>query len=407
MAALTAPSTSGPWTGDVQQPLHQQQRWRARGYITADARNQTEYGTVRSYIAVGISTNDVGVDTRRTSSARTAPSSSGRASRSVLRSRSLTSTACRRRRTGASTRLRHRRRRLGRGWLYCAVRQRLLGHASPPKSAARRRSSAKAQHSGRTVASVAGVRPLRSVGSRRRHRSAGAASQAPGYGGFQVPDIVANLRVDQAWGSAQIMGAAHQVNASYYGPSPQLAAYPGRTPVTRATKWGWAVGAGLKLNTPWLLNWLAPAQATTSRPRSTTPKVRCSYIFQNPEQQLVHTVMATVRGYGVLADGVYGGTALVAGDRHQLELTTAWGVNAAYEHFWNPRWRTSLYGGYAAVSYNNQANAILCYAARRWQRRRWHWQLAVADAGLRQQLDDLVDRLAHPVERHQGLLHGS
>src|SRR5882757_9848444 len=30
---------------------------RSRGYITADARNQTEYGTVRSYIAVGLSTN--------------------------------------------------------------------------------------------------------------------------------------------------------------------------------------------------------------------------------------------------------------------------------------------------------------------------------------------------------------
>jgi len=31
---------------------------RARGYITADARNQTEYGTVRSYIAVGVSGSD-------------------------------------------------------------------------------------------------------------------------------------------------------------------------------------------------------------------------------------------------------------------------------------------------------------------------------------------------------------
>src|SRR5204863_4535533 len=26
------------------------------------------------------------------------------------------------------------------------------------------------------------------------------------YGGFQAPDVVANLRVDQAWGSAQLMG---------------------------------------------------------------------------------------------------------------------------------------------------------------------------------------------------------
>ena len=27
-----------------------------------------------------------------------------------------------------------------------------------------------------------------------------------------MPDVVGNLRVDQAWGSAQIGGAVHQVN---------------------------------------------------------------------------------------------------------------------------------------------------------------------------------------------------
>jgi hypothetical protein len=43
-----------------------------------------------------------------------------------------------------------------------------------------------------------------------------------------------------------------------------------------------------------------------------------------------------------------------------LQLTTAWNVNAAYEHFWNPRWRTSLYGGYAAISYNEIGNALIC-----------------------------------------------
>ena len=36
--------------------------WRSRGYITADARNQTEYGTVRGYLAVGLSTNNTGFD---------------------------------------------------------------------------------------------------------------------------------------------------------------------------------------------------------------------------------------------------------------------------------------------------------------------------------------------------------
>ena len=34
--------------------------FRARGYITADAREQTAYGTARAYIDVGINTNDAG-----------------------------------------------------------------------------------------------------------------------------------------------------------------------------------------------------------------------------------------------------------------------------------------------------------------------------------------------------------
>lgn len=40
----------------------------------------------------------------------------------------------------------------------------------------------------------------------------------------EMPDIVANLRVDQAWGSAQIAGAIHQLNAGMYGGTNALAA---------------------------------------------------------------------------------------------------------------------------------------------------------------------------------------
>ena len=55
-------------------------------------------------------------------------------------------------------------------------------------------------------------------------------------------------------------------------------------------------------------------------------------------------------GFGVMADGVYA----TGGD---IDLTTAWGVNAAYEHFWTKRWQTSVYGDYTATSYDSTANA--------------------------------------------------
>ena len=37
------------------------------------------------------------------------------------------------------------------------------------------------------------------------------------YAAAQVPDIVGSLRVDQAWGSAQVAGALHQVRGGFYG----------------------------------------------------------------------------------------------------------------------------------------------------------------------------------------------
>jgi hypothetical protein len=53
--------TWGPFNGNVNNRATSNEALRARGYITADVRNQTEYGTVRAYIAVGINTNDVGL----------------------------------------------------------------------------------------------------------------------------------------------------------------------------------------------------------------------------------------------------------------------------------------------------------------------------------------------------------
>jgi hypothetical protein len=44
----------------------------------------------------------------------------------------------------------------------------------------------------------------------------------------------------------------------------------------------------------------------------------------------------------------------------EVELTRTWSALAAYQHIWNPRWRTSWFGGYVNVDYGANATAIIC-----------------------------------------------
>lgn len=55
------------------------------------------------------------------------------------------------------------------------------------------------------------------------------AASTTGYGGSRIPDFVGRFRVDQGWGSAQVMGALHQVLFA---------------DTTASNKLGWAIGGG-------------------------------------------------------------------------------------------------------------------------------------------------------------------
>src|SRR5690349_1346326 len=60
--------------------------------------------------------------------------------------------------------------------------------------------------------------------------------------GQQAPDVVGALRIDQAWGYAQISAALHDASGGYYGgANSTLNGHP-------ADKWGGAVSAGFTLN---------------------------------------------------------------------------------------------------------------------------------------------------------------
>ena len=123
--------------------------------------------------------------------------------------------------------------------------------------------------------------------------------------------------------------------------------------------------AGLRLNTPWLLNWFGSGVGDFFAVQGIYTEGAPRYIMQNPSNNNWWIQSGFNTAYGVVADGVYGGanfngTGGALNNATSINLTTAWGLNASYEHFWTPRWRTSLYGGYTSVSYNSQANNILC-----------------------------------------------
>ncbi|HET9715211.1 MAG TPA: porin, partial [Pseudolabrys sp.] len=118
-------------------------------------------------------------------------------------------------------------------------------------------------------------------------------------------------------------------------------------------EWGWAVSAGLRLNAPMI------GQGDYFQTQVNYTQGALKYIFQNPNGNPYIQDNQSGLAMGIISDGVYGGN-LLDGNATNIELTTAWNVNASFEHFWNPRWRTSIHGGYAQVSYNDRANNILC-----------------------------------------------
>jgi hypothetical protein len=143
------------------------------------------------------------------------------------------------------------------------------------------------------------------------------------------------------------MGALHNVNATYYN---SASFTPNGHPDDEL---GFAVAGGIKLNAPMI------GKGDYFQAQVTYSQGALRYVFQTPNTNW-GKVEGAFQGWGVLSDAVYNGTSAADPFRTDLELTTGWGVNAAYEHFWSPRWKTSVYGGYAAVSYNDLANGLIC-----------------------------------------------
>ena len=175
------------------------------------------------------------------------------------------------------------------------------------------------------------------------------------YAAHRVPDIVGSLRVDQAWGSAQIAAALHEVRAGWYGNN-----VTGLQLGSPETKWGFAVLAGVNINLPWAKGdafWVEGVytQGALGYSGMSQQNGQFSNFWRfNPNEQKV--------AYGHALDGVFGGhTHLgvpIAGAPNSLELTTLWAINAALQHYWTPTLRTSIFGAYTEVDFNSTATQV-------------------------------------------------
>ncbi|WP_424627729.1 porin [Bradyrhizobium sp. SYSU BS000235] len=169
------------------------------------------------------------------------------------------------------------------------------------------------------------------------------ASGAYGTGGQLSPDIVGNIRIDQAAFTAQLSGALHNVNANYYTADER----DGRP----SDKWGFAVSGGL------LLKNLPTGPGDKFSVDLTYTEGAPKYVIGGTVGNGYNIYGSSDVGYesfaaGSLFDGVYGtGT--------NIELTKVWGVRASFLHNWTPNWETGVFGGYTHVDYNGNATALM------------------------------------------------
>jgi hypothetical protein len=175
------------------------------------------------------------------------------------------------------------------------------------------------------------------------------------YAGVHAPDVVGNIRVDQAWGLFQISAAAHEVNGSYNDLAATTAAATSLSEISGhpESKWGGSVMAALQIK---------------NIPTGAGDDIKFDVSYAKGDTKNVIAVSGTSPsfamfggsgfayqsvGLGATTDGVYFPG---AGGTGGIKLTTAWGVRGAFNHNWDPYWSTSLFGSYSGVRYDGGAN---------------------------------------------------
>jgi Porin subfamily len=200
--------------------------------------------------------------------------------------------------------------------------------------------------------------------------------------GQEFFDPVFNIRWDQAWGFIGASFALHDASGGYYGtgfncgsPSPiglggantGLCAGGGNVPNNSSPPYAPAntCGAvsGAECGHPAdIFGWAGTLGATWVNPFGLAGDsfgiqgVYCygavGYCTQSWGSKFVYGSGNNV-GYSFLVDGIFN-------TNTPVYLATTWSAVSYYEHVWTPQWRTSVYGGLLGTDWGSQAIATVC-----------------------------------------------
>ena len=173
----------------------------------------------------------------------------------------------------------------------------------------------------------------------------GATALTVGYGGETIPDLVGNVRLDQAWGSAQLSAAYHQVN-TVSGPY----AGTGGQGFNHNDADGFAVQGGVQLKLPMLAAgddiWIEGAYQNGA------------YLYQDSVGYANAGFQSRFIGgfQHIDHDAIAIGNAGSTNGSYNLALSRGFSVMAAINHYFTATFHDVLFGSYEESGYGRAKN---------------------------------------------------
>jgi hypothetical protein len=165
-------------------------------------------------------------------------------------------------------------------------------------------------------------------------------------------DAIVNLRIDQSWGFAAISGALRNDSAAYYNnaigsTNPAFAdtiaqGHPGDA-------WGYAGSIGFTLTD------FLGLKGDSFAFQANAGHGAIAYVWQTQGGFFQYAGSNHI-AYAQTADSVY------ANGTKQF-LSDEWSAFAAYEHFWTPKIHSAWWGGMSSISWGQSAKNLICAGA--------------------------------------------